>query len=123
MELIFHVVDASHILEVDAAGRIDLPSSLRAAQQIAAFDGKARELPVLLDVRGLSGALGTLDTVRLVESLLTEARRYRRKVALLARRDDQFGRAQLMQNYSSNRGLPYSAFTDHDEAVAWLQRD
>ena len=120
MELRFHTVDAGRFLRVDAAGRVDLADSLRMARQIAAFD--AGGLPILLDVRGVRRGLSTLDMVQLIDTMLAEVGRYRRRLALLTRGDDQIERAQFMQNYSNNRGIPIAAFADYDQAVAWLQR-
>lgn len=109
-------------LKVDASGRADVPGSLKMARQIAEYDGGAQKLPILLDVRRVRGTLSTLDMVRLVNMMLAEAGRYRRKLALLVRGDGQIERAQFMQNYSSNRGIPIGAFADYDDAIRWLKR-
>ena len=120
VELHFHVLDAAHFVQVDAAGRINVAASIRMAQEIAAFDGPGAKLPLLLDARALSGALSVLDTVELVKTLAAERARYRRKLALLVRDDAQLERARFLETYSVNRGIPIAAFTDYDQAVKWL---
>ena len=120
VQLQIQVVDAGQFVRADATGKVDLAASLRMARELSAFGGEDNVLPILLDVRGLSGALSTLDMVEFVKVLMTERDRYRRKVALLARGDGQQDRAHFLELYSTNRGIPIAAFTDYDSALKWL---
>jgi hypothetical protein len=120
MDFNYRVVDAGRFVQVDASGKVDVPATVRMAQEIAAFHGEAAHLPVLLDVRQLQGRLSILDIVQIVKTLVADSGHYRRKLALLARADDQLERARFMQIYSLNRGIPIAAFADRGEAVKWL---
>jgi hypothetical protein len=118
MDLSFRVVDADDVLRIDAEGKVDLAASVAAARAISGY-GSA--LPVLFDARRLQGRLSTLDTVELVKTMLAEpALRVSRKLAILARSDDQLERARFLEVYSRNRGIPIGAFVDYEEAVRWL---
>jgi len=91
------------------------------AREIAAFDdGDAAQRPILLDARTLQGRLSIVDIVELVKTLVAESARYKRKLALLVRNDDQQERARFLHLYSHNRGIPIAAFTDYEAAVKWL---
>jgi hypothetical protein len=117
MEVRFQVVDVERLLRADAEGRIDMAASLRIAREIAAFDSPH---PVLLDARKLHGRLGTLDMVALVKALLADSERYRRRLAILTRGDDQLQRGRFLETYARNRGIPIAAFDDYEQAVSWL---
>ena len=118
----FHHIEADRLVRVDASGRVDLAASLKMAREIAAFrDTGAAQLPVLLDARSLQGRLTIVDIVELVKTLVADSARYKRKLALLVRDDDQQERARFLHLYSRNRGIPIDAFTDYEAAVKWLQ--
>ena len=117
MDISFHVLEADHLVRVDAEGKVDLAASLRAANEIAAFQAADA---ILLDARKLQGRLSILEIVELVKSLVAQAERYKRKLAILVRGDDQLERARFLETYSRNRGIPIAAFVDYEEAVRWL---
>lgn len=122
IDLHFHHIEADRLVRVDASGRVDLAASLKMAREIAAFhDSGATHLPVLLDARSLQGRLTIVDIVELVKTLVADSARYKRKLALLVRDDDQQERARFLHLYSRNRGIPIDAFTDYEAAVKWLQ--
>ena len=122
ISLHFHHIEAERLIRVDASGRVDLAATLKMAHDISAFrDGDGAQLPVLLDAHSLQGRLTIVDIVELVKTLTADAARYKRKLALLVRNDDQQERARFLHLYSRNRGIPIDAFTDYETAVKWLR--
>lgn len=119
MDIRLQVVHPQSVLRVDASGEIDYADAARLARVLEQRDAKER-LPILLDGRGLSGALEMLDMVQLVEQLEASPLRLRSKLALVVRNDGQLVRAKFLETQAAERELPVRAFNDPDEALRWL---
>jgi len=92
----------------------DLAGLLRETGDLAA--GYER---VLVDVRGLTHNLSSIETLRLVERYSPEGRSRRRTAVLETR--EQAASHHFHETVAVNRGFQILHFTDEAKAEAWLK--
>jgi len=123
-----HAGDYTLVIEVQAGYLFARASGVRtrvgvAAMTLEVFEAaRANRLSkVLVDVRELSGRLGTVDNVRLVTEVFEKLRgKGIRKAAIV---DEQAPgvRGWFLETVARNRGFNFRIFADEQEAHAWLE--
>jgi hypothetical protein len=101
------------------------PDSLvEAASRTTAFCNQQHISRLLIDVRGMSGALDTLETFEFAGHELPRREAVRRLLrSAILDRPENIERIRFFETVAVNRGLNVKIFADEDKAIEWLLAD
>jgi hypothetical protein len=121
MELNCKVIHAKDFLKVKSSGEVDLEESKLVLGKVIEMTALPGNYEILLDIRDAYGNLDEEDLWELVLELGRHRSRFRNKVAILARKDEQINKAIFFELCANIGGFNISAFTDFEQAIEWIQ--
>ena len=110
---------------MDVSGKLDLPASRHALEELAAdpeFDARTE---VLLDLRDVDCEMSTVDIYDLASfmSWPDPALPTQKKIAILVDGRTEFDHAKFLEMCVRSRGPRVAAFQDYEKADDWLNAD
>ena len=120
MKTNYKIIEAKEFLKAKPTGEVDLEYAKEVLTQIALMATPPADYEILLDVREAYGNMNYADAYRLIAVLAQHRESFRNKIAILARDDEQFDRAQFMKLCAKYRGFEVGAFTSFEETINWL---
>lgn len=94
---------------------------IAAASQTTAFCDQQQVSRLLIDLRGMSGGLDTLETFEVAGQELPRRKAVRRVLrSAILDRQENIERIRFFETVAINRGLNVKVFADEDLAVEWL---
>ena len=121
MKVNYKVISAKDFLRAKPTGEIDLEYAKKMLAEIALISSPPADYEILLDVRDSYGNINCVDIYALIAVLGKHREAFRNKIAILARDDEQFDRANFMELCASLDGFRIGAFLDFERAINWLQ--
>ena len=121
MKVNYKVIDAKEFLKANPSGEMDLEYATEVLTQIALISSPPADYEILIDARDSYGDLDYADMYSLIAVLGKHREAFRNKIAILARDDEQFDRANFMELCASLDGFRIGAFLDFERAINWLQ--
>ena len=125
MEATHRAFPLSHLIILDASGRLDLAASRNALKDLASdpeFDAKTE---VLLDLRDVDCDMSTVDIYDLATYMAwpNPVLPTQKKIAILVAGRTEFDHAKFLEMCVRNRGPRVAAFLDYDQADDWLNAE
>jgi hypothetical protein len=119
----YKIIQARDFIKAKPTGEVDLEESKRVLGQLADMAMLVEECEIMMDVREAYGNLQMTDLHELVLELGRHREAFRRKIAVIARDDEQFNKAVFVEMCAKIDGFSVVAFTDFEKAISWLQSD
>ena len=107
------------LIKTIVTGVLDLAVSKQALLGIATEVEQSGEDRILIDIREVETMPSVVDFFELGESLASYPTLRRSKIALLTSMSE-VKNAEFFENVAVNRGFRLKAFTNFEEAIAWL---
>ncbi len=114
------IIKVGDFIKSTPTGDLDINASREGLAQIAATGTDLQDYTVLIDLRDVKSQLSTTDIYVLASELVEYGKTFRRKTAVLARADEDFGQATFFEDAAQNRGFRVKAFTVFEDAIIWL---
>jgi len=114
------IIKAGEFIKSTPTGDLDMNASKEGLAQIAATGADLQDYTVLIDLRDVKSRLSKTDIYVLATELVEFGKTFRRKTAVLARADEDFGQAAFFETVAQNRGFRVRAFTVFEDAIIWL---
>jgi len=114
------IIKAGDFIKSTPTGDLDMNASRQGLAQIAATGTDLQEYTILIDLRDVKSQLSTTQIYVLASELVGYGKTFRRKTAVLARADEDFGQATFFEDAAQNRGFRVKAFTVFEDAITWL---
>ena len=121
MKVNYKVINAKDFLRAKPTGEIDLEYAKEVLTQIALISRPPADYEILFDIRDAYGNLNYADAYTLIAVLGQHRESFQNKIAILARDDVQFDRANFLKLSANYRGFEVGAFTSFEETINWLQ--
>ena len=107
------------LIKTTVTGVLDLAVSKQALLGIATEVEQSGEYRILIDIREVETMPSVVEFFELGESLGSYPTLRRSKIALLTSMSE-VKNAEFFENVAVNRGFRLEAFTNFEEAIAWL---
>lgn len=114
------IIKAGDFIKSTPTGDLDMNASKEGLAQIAATGTDLQDYTVLIDLRDIKSRLSKTDIYELASELVEYGKTFRRKTAVLARADEDFGQATLFEDVAQHHGFRVKAFTVFEDAINWL---
>jgi hypothetical protein len=116
------VIHASEFIHAAPDGRADLERAKKLLAAIATAGEGIEGFQVLMDMRRLTRGtkLTPVELWLLAEELVRYRKSFAHKTAILCPRE-RFARSAFFALVAQNKGFHVQAFTDYEDAMAWLQ--
>lgn len=114
------IIKAGDFIKSTPAGDLDMNASRQGLAQIAAAGTDLQDYTVFIDLRDVKSRLSKTDIYVLASELVEFGKTFRRKTAVLARADEDFGQATFFEDAAQHRGFRVKAFTVFEDAIIWL---
>lgn len=109
------------VLRIAVNGPADYEDCDRLLRRLAAGLRDRSGPPVLIDARGIEYLPSTAETRTLAELMIARSDSIRAPIAIVTEPGAIYGMGRLFTIRASLAGVPVEAFTDLEEAVAWLR--
>lgn len=114
------IIKAGDFIKSTPTGDLDMNTSREGLAQIAATGADLQDYTILIDLRDIKSRLTTGNIYELASKLVEYGKTFRRKTAVLARKDEDLDQAMFFENVSHNRGFNVRTFTVFEDAIRWL---
>ena len=121
MESDYRILRGRDIIKACPAGVTNLEQSKKVVYDLAAIAEVSKGHPILVDVRQTFTSMTPEQLRELIDEIASHPEFILNKIAVLARKDEQFNKATLAEILLNLEGFEIAAFTDFEKAVEWLQ--
>ena len=113
------VINTKDFIITTATGTLDFAASKQALLDILSHIKQPGEYDVLVDTREAESLLSINNLYQLGEALASAPMLRRSRICLLAPTGD-IDKVDFFETVAANRGVQIKAFTDFEQAIAWL---
>ena len=113
------VINTKDFIKTTVTGTLDFAASKQAILDILSLIKQSGEYDVLVDTREAESLLSTMNLYELGEALASHPILRRSRICLLVPMSS-IDKAGFFETVAVNRGVQIRAFTDFEQAIAWL---